>query len=133
MSDANDLAELKELVLEILKNADAAFAKWLLDLTGVLENACEMVAERYPYMDPAAGDVHYADGRLYVREGIGVQQLANGAVAALGHILMRLQEDGDLHRLRQFMIHRIRLVLSRRGDVLDRLMVRRQFEKLIEI
>jgi hypothetical protein len=133
MSGANDLAELKDLVLELLMNADAAFEKWLLDFAVVLENACEMVAERYPFMDPAAGDVHYTDGRLYVRDGIGVQQLANGVVAALGHILMRLQEDADLHKLRQFTLHRMKLVLSRRGALLDRLMIRRQFEKLVEV
>jgi hypothetical protein len=129
---ARDREELKELILELLKNAESAYAKQRLDFEGLFRNACQLNSDRYEFLDTEAGAIDYADGRLFVSERVSAQQLANGVSAVLCHMLLRLRENRELKKLCNFTIHRLRLVLGRRNPLLERLMIRRQFEKLVE-
>lgn len=129
---ARDREELKELVLELLKNAAAAFSKQRLDFEGLFRNASQLNADRYSFLDPEAGLIEFKNGRLFVSEHVSAENLANGVSAVFGHILLRLRENRELKKLYNFTIHRMRLVLGRRNPLLERLMVRRQFEKLVE-
>ncbi len=132
ISLARDRDELKELVLELLKNSAAAFSKQRLDFEGLFRNASQLNADRYTFLDPEAGLIEFKNGRLFVSEHVSAQNLANGVSVVLGHMLVRLRESRDLRKLHNFTIHRMRLVISRRNALLERLMIRRQFEKLVE-
>lgn len=127
-----DREELKELVLELLKNAAAAFSKQRLDFEGLFRNASQLNADRYSYLDPESCLIEFKSGRLFVSEHVSAQNLANGVSAVLGHMMLRLSESRDLRKLHNFTVHRMRLVITRRDSLLRRLMVRRQFEKLVE-
>lgn len=127
-----DREELKELVLELLKNADAAFARQRLDFEGLFRNASQLNADRYEFLDPETKSIEFNDGRLFVSERVSAQNLANGISSVLGYMMLRLRENRDLQKLHSFTTHRMRLVLGRRNALLERLMVRRQFEKLVE-
>lgn len=129
---ARDREELKELVLELLKNAAAAFSKQRLDFEGLFRNASQLNADRYSFLDPEAGLIEFKNGRLFVSEHVSAQNLANGVSTVFGHILLRLRESRELKKLYNFTIHRMRFILSRRNPLLERLMIRRQFEKLVE-
>lgn len=129
---ARDREELKELVLELLKNAAAAFSKQRLDFEGLFRNASQLNADRYAFLDPEAGLIEFKNGRLFVSQHVSARNLANGVSAVFAHILLRLRESRELKKLYNFTTHRMRLVLSRRNALLDRLMLRRQFKKLVE-
>lgn len=127
-----DREELKELVLEILKNASVAFSKQRLDFEVLFRNACQIVSDRYPFVDPEAGKLEFFQGRLYAADSISCDELANAVSAVLAHILLRLKQSSEHHRLFDFTTHRMRLVLSRRAALLDRMLLRRQFERLVD-
>ncbi len=131
-NELRDREELKEMVLELLKNASAAFAKQRLDFDGLFRNACQINADRYAFLEPGLKSIIYTDGRLYVHRDVSPQQLANGISAVLGYMLLRLRESSELRKLHNFTMHRMRSVISRRQEVMDRMLVRRQFEKLVD-
>jgi hypothetical protein len=131
-NELQDREELKEMVLELLKNASAAFQKQRLDFDGLFRNACQINADRYAFLEPGLKSIIFTDGRLYVHRDVSPQQLANGISAVLGYMLLRLRESSELKKLHNFTMHRMRSVISRRQDVRDRMLVRRQFEKLVD-
>jgi hypothetical protein len=129
---ARDRAELKELILELLLNASAAFAKQRLDFESLFQNACHLNSDRYDFLDPETASIEFKEGRLFVDDSVSAQQLAIGVSAVLGYMLLRLRESRDLRKLYNFTMHRMRPVLGRRNSLLERLMIKRQFEKLVE-
>ncbi|QYO65407.1 hypothetical protein [Leptolyngbya sp. 7M] len=132
ISRMRDRAELKELILELLKNAEMAFIAQRLDFERIFSNACSLVAERYPFVDPTKKEFEFADSRLYVSERISATQLANAISAILLHMFCKLQQSAELKKLLGFTTHRFRTVISRRRALIDRMLLTRQFEKLAD-
>lgn len=126
-----DREELKEMVLEMLNSASAAFSKQRLDFDGLFRNACRVNADRFPLIDPDNGAIEFGNGRLYVSENVSPVQLANCVSGVLGHMLTRLRESSELRKLDYYTTHKLRTVIAGRTALLDRLMIRRQFEKIV--
>lgn len=132
ISQMRDRAELKEVILELLKNAEIAFTAQRLDFEQMFANACSLVAERYPFVDPTKKEFEFADSRLYVSDRISATQLANAISAILLHMFCKLQQSAELKKLLGFTAHRFRTVISRRRALIERMLLTRQFEKLTD-
>lgn len=127
-----DRDEFKELVLELLKNATVAFKRQGLDFELLFRNACIITADRYSFTLPEAGELEFKEERLYVAEHITADKLANAISAILGHVLFQLRTSSEHQDLFDHTTNRMRAVLARRNSLLDRMVLRRQFEKLVD-
>lgn len=127
-----DRYEFKQLILELLKNATAAFTKQGLDFEVLFRNACIIMADRFSFTLPDAGELQFKEERLYVAEHITAAKLANAISAILGHVLFQLRTSSEHRDLFDHTTNRMRAVLARRNSLLDRLVLRRQFEKLVD-
>jgi hypothetical protein len=74
ISLARDREELKELILELLKNADAAFAKQRLDFEGLFRNASQLNSDRYEFLDTETESIEFKDGRFFVSDRVSAQR-----------------------------------------------------------
>ncbi|MBI5043283.1 MAG: hypothetical protein HZC10_05535 [Nitrospirae bacterium] len=104
--DGADVKDLLLLIQEIFSGAervvDSMFKKG--DFVFALKKASTDIADRYPFMDPFAGEFDYKDGKLVYAGGAEAKKLLEGSTEALKVMLnefsARASENGILPKIK---------------------------------
>ena len=71
---------------------------------------------RFSILEPKAGHITFADGRLHLSPGIKSKDVIVGVNAALNRIFERLREAKHLENVPRFAIEKLRLVALQKND-----------------
>lgn len=119
------------LAHELLGTVDESVSKAGLNFAEVFKNACALVAEEYPFLDPSSSLVIYEREKFSVRNSVDTLDLYEGLVKALDHIFERLRKEPRFTKVLIYSRHRIMLHSSKRSGLYRKLNLTGVLDKLI--
>lgn len=113
-------SELLSIMTELLRTLDDSLSSANIEFSDAFQTACGFASFNHPFLDPETDVVTYRDGYISVRSKVSNQELSDGLVEAISHIMDRLREDQQFGKLHHSTLHKLRVLANRR---------RPQFEK----
>jgi len=113
----HDWDVLLNLTAELLTTVDISLETAGLPFTEAFENACALVAEECPFVDPNRGLFEYSSGKVRLGTVISRERFLNAVMKALGRIFERLQDDPRLATVHDAAAMQIRKLMDIRNDV----------------
>ncbi|MEJ7849672.1 MAG: hypothetical protein WKF92_16430 [Pyrinomonadaceae bacterium] len=125
-----DWNELLELTADLLRTIDKSFEKANIYFPDALENACAIISNDHPFIDPECGFA-YKNGGISLREQVAPEVFANAITEALKRIFERLREESRFRRVYRSTIIRVRLLVLRRKEQFDKFVITPRLEEIL--
>ena len=104
------------LATDLLLTFKEAFQRTRLSFDTAFAIACGFKADEFPFLDPDRDDFSFFKDEIFISDRVGTRDLFEGIVAALNHIILRLNGDGRFTNSIVYLRHRLQLHLSSRND-----------------
>jgi len=115
----NDWDVLLNLTAELLNTIDISLETNGLPFAEAFENACAIVAEECPFVDPNRGLFEYRSGKVRLGTAISRERFLNAVMKALGRIFDRLCDDPELADTHENTSQQIRTLMHIRSDIYE--------------
>jgi len=127
-----DSARAALLATDLLLSFKEGFERTRISFYAAFAIACGVKCDEYPFLDPDSDQFSFYRDEIFISEKVTADELFEGIVAALRHIVVRLSDDGRFSSALAYLRHRIQQHLSTRHkdyealnmvSVADRLLV----------
>lgn len=112
---------LLNLTAELLGSVDLALETAGLHFDELFANACALVAEECPFIDPNRGLFEYCSGKVRLGTVISRERFLNAVLKAVGRIFDRLRDEPQLAGIHEGTARQIRMLMRIRRDVYETL------------
>jgi hypothetical protein len=130
---ADDHELMIDVAGELLKTIDGALGRAGLDFTAAFEQACSDVAGEYPFLAPERNIFRYSSGTVHVDRAADLHQFSEGLGNALARIFDRLSGSPKFGKVFRFTAQRVRLLIQKRKDQFDRLLLTTHIESALGV
>lgn len=108
---------LLNLTAELLNAVDLSLETAGISFDDVFANACAIVAEECPFIDPNRGLFEYHGGKVRLGTLISRERFLDAVMKAVGRIFDRLRDEPQLADIREGTARQIRSLMRARRDV----------------
>ncbi len=115
--------ELLDLTSELLRTIDESLDKANFEFALAFENACSLISDSYPFIDPEINGFTYQNGWISISEQVPPEFFVGGITEALKRIFTRLSEEPSFSRVYRFTIIRLRLLVNRQKENYDKFVI----------
>jgi hypothetical protein len=119
--ERSDWDVLLNLTEELLTAVDRSLGRAGLPFTEAFENACALVAEDCPFIDPNRGLFEYRNGKVRLSTTIARERFLNAVLKALGRIFDHLRDEPELAKPFENAARQLRMLIRVRRDVYETL------------
>ena len=130
--ESGDWDTLLNLTAELLRTVDRSLERAGLPFAEAFENACAIVAQECPFIDPNRGLFEYSGGSVRVDAAVSKELFLNAVLKALGRIFDRLREEPSLSKLHTFTKHQVAALTISRRDQYETLGIAQGLRSLLE-
>lgn len=120
-ADSEVRDDLLDLVAELLRTVDLSLENSGLRFSDAFGNACAIIADECPFIDPNCGLFEYNGGIVRVGTTVSEARFLDAIFMALGRILDRLGEDREFENSLILTRLRMRALMRRREQAYRRL------------
>jgi len=120
-ASGDDWDVMLDLTAELLRTVDQSLEKSGIRFADVFANACALVSEECPFIDPNRGLFEYSGGNVRVGTVMSSGRFLDAVTKALGRVFDRLRDEPEFEKLLLSTSLRIRTLMRNRNDAYQRL------------